>query len=272
MQAHTTQVAVPAAADSWTDMTAIVVPAGVTRLVKVCVALAVDEADPAGVRFAPLVRLIGSGLMEQSPHVYVGPCGNIAAKTTSGACSAELNPVCYDVDIAVAVGGTIQAQTMTPDEAITAGTISCGLIFDTGTVKQANSMSDWVDAAMATTAGGWYTVGTLTVPQMEKGKAPTKIRMIVMAIATDQATIALLRCASRFRLSGSGLAEGGLHEFLGPHSGTGCNTAGILGYDRQTVPLEVEMTVNAGGTILVEHYLTTETPTAGTAIFGVLYA
>lgn len=272
MQAHTTQVAVPAAADSWTDLTAIVVPAGVTRLVKVGVALAVDEADPAGVRFAPLVRLLGSGLLEQSPHVYVGPCGNIGAKTTSGAYASELDPVVYDVDIGVAVGGTIQAQAMTPDEAITAGTVSVELIFDTGATKQANSMSDWVDAAMTTTAGAWATVGTLTVPQLEKGKAPTKIREIVMAIATDQATIALLRCASRFRLSGAGLAEGGLHEFLGPHSGTGCNTAGILGYHHQTVRLEVDMPVNAGGTILVEHFLTTETPTAGTAILGVLYA
>lgn len=271
MQAHTTQVAVPAAADSWTDMTAVVVPAGVSRLVKVVIAVAVDEADPAGVRFAPVCRLIGAGLIEQSPHEYIGPCGNIAAKTTSGAYAAELNPVEYDVDIPVAVGGTIQPQVNTLDEAITAGTCSMCLVFDTGTVKQANSMSQYIDSAMTTTAGAWATIGTITIPQLATGKQPTKIWKIVMAIATDQATIALLRCASRFRLSGAGLVEGGLHEFLGPHSGTGCNTAGILGYDHQRVEIDVDIAVNAGGQILVEHFLTTETPTAGTAILGLLY-
>lgn len=271
MQAHTQVVAVPAAADSWTDFTAVSVPAGAQRLTQVAIALAVDEADPAGVRFAPVVRLIGSGLLEQSPHEFVGPCGNICAKTTSGAMSAELNPVIYDVDIPVQVGGQITPQVNTLDEAITAGTVLIGLTFDKDPAKAKNSMSQYVDAAMTTTAGAWASVGTINVPQLAQGQAPSRIKEIAMAIATDQATIALLRCASRFRLTGSGLAEGGLHEFLGPASGTGCNTAGILGYDRQMVRQVVDIPVNPGGQIVVEQMLTTETPTAGTAIFGVLY-
>ena len=272
MMAHTSQVAVPAAAATWTDLTAIIVPAGAQSLKKVVVALAVDEADPAGVRFGPVFRLLGSGLSEQSPHEYVGPCGNIAAKTTSGAFASELGTVEYEVDIGVSVGGTIQPQVNTPGEAITAGTCSICLIFSADAPSGRNSMSQYVTAAMTTTAGAWAAVDTITVPQLSQGKAPVKITEIAMAIATDQAAIALLRCASRFRLSGSGVGEGGNHEYLGPHSGTGCNTAGILGYEHQLVRLKTEIPVNAGGQILVEQYLTTETPTAGTAIVGVLYA
>lgn len=272
MQSHTQVVAVPAAADTWTSFSDIVVPAGAKRISKVVVGLAIDDADPSGHRNAPVFRLLGSGLQEQSPHQYIGPCGNIAAKTTSGAFACELNVQEYDVDIAVTVGGSITAQVDTLDEAVTAGTCAICLIFDGNDASGRNSMSDYVDSAATTTADGWYTIGTLTVPQLKEGKAPTKITEVCMAIATDQATIALLRCSSRFRISGSGVDEGGLHEFLGPQSGTGCNTAGILGYDRQLVRLKVDIPVSPGGQILVEHYLTTETPTAGTAIFGVLYA
>lgn len=272
MQSHTQVVAVPTAADTWTSFTDIQVPAGAKSLVKVIVGLAIDDADPSGHRNAPVFRLLGSGLQEQSPHQYLGPMGNIAAKTTSGAFAAELNTQVYAVSIPVTVGGNITAQVNTLDEAVTAGTCSISLIFSELDATGANSMSDYVDSAATTTADGWYTVGTIQVPQLKEGKAPSKIREIAMGIATDQATLALLRCASRFRMTGSGLGEGGLHEYLGPQSGTGCNTAGILGYDRQLVRLEVDVPVNPGGQILVEHNLAVETPTAGTAVFGVLYS
>ena len=271
MQAHTQVVAVPTAADAWTSFTDIMVPAGAASLKKVIVGVAPDEGVGAGVRFAPVFRLLGSGLLEQSPHEFVGPCGNINAPTTSGAQSAELNVQEYDVDIPVAVGGTITPQVITLDEAMTAGTCSICLIFSEEPAAAANSMAQYVDAAMTTTAGAWAAVGTITVPQMAAGKAPTKIIELAMAIATDQATIALLRCASRFRMTGAGIAEGGLHEYLGPQSGTAALTAGMLSYSRQKVSLKTNIPVNAGGQILVEQFLTTETPTAGTAILGVLY-
>ncbi|MFA4835937.1 MAG: hypothetical protein WC749_07720 [Dehalococcoidia bacterium] len=272
MQTKTSQVAVPAAADTWTDLTAITVPAGVKSLKKVIVGVAVDEADPAGVRIAPVFRLQGAGLDEQNPHEYIAPCGNIGAKTTSGAYACELNVFEYDVDIPVTPGGVITPQVITLDEAITAGTCSIALEFSEEAPKAANSMSQYVDVTMTTTAGAWYTVGTITVPQPGKGKAPTRIKNLTLAIPTDQATIALLRCSSRFRLSGAGINEPGDHEYLGPQSGTGCNTAGILGYSKQAIQHPTDIPVNAGGQILVEHYLTTETPTAGTAILGVQYA
>lgn len=271
MQAHTQVVAVPAAADAWVAFADIMVPAGAASLKKVIVGVAVDEGVGAGVRFAPVFRLLGSGLLEQSPHEFVGPCGNINAPTTSGATPSELNFVEYDVDIPVAVGGAITPQVITLDEAITAGTCSIGLIFSAEAAVAANSMAQYIDAAMTVVAGAWAAVGIITVPQMAAGKAPTRIVELAMAIATDQATLALLRCASRFRLTGSGIAEGGLHEYLGPQSGTAALTAGILGYSRQMVKLATDIPVNAGGQILVEQYLTTETPTAGTAILGVLY-
>jgi hypothetical protein len=252
-------------------MTAITVPAGMKSIKMCCCALAPDEADPAGVRFAPVFRLEGSGLGEQLPHHFFGPAGNIATKTTSGAFAFEGGVQKYDVDIPVKEGSTILPRVLTLDEAITAGTLSIALCFSDEAPKLKNSMSDYVDVAATTTAGAWYTIGTLTVPKTTEGKDPTVIRAISMILATDQATLALLRCASRFRLSGAGLKHSGPLEFLGPHSGTGCNTAGILGYSRQIEHLAVNIPVNAGGTILVEHYLTTETPTAGTAALLVMY-
>lgn len=267
----TSQVAVPAAADTWTDMTAITVPAGMKTIQRVICGLAPDEADPAGVRFAPVFRLEGSGLAEQAPHHYLGPAGNIAAKTTSGAYAFEGGLQFYEVDIPVREGSTILPRVNTLDEAITAGTFSIALVFSDAAPKQKNSMSDYVDSAMSTVAGAWYTIGTLTVPKTAAGGDPTTIRQISMMGATDQATIALLRCALRFRISGAGIKASGPLEFLGPHSGTGCAVAGVLGYSAQVVHLPTEIPVGAGGAILVEHYITTETPTAGTVAFLVLY-
>jgi hypothetical protein len=210
--------------------------------------------------------------LEQNPHEYPGPCGNIASKTTSGAYAAELNFTEYDVDIPVAEGGTIVPQAISFDEVITAGTVSLQLDFSSAAAKGNNSMAQQVNVAASTTAGAWYTVDTIKVPKLVTGKDPVKIVKLFIGNPTDQATIALLRCALRVRLSGAGVGESGDHEYLGPHSGTGCNTAGILGYSHQWVIHDVDIPVNAGGEILVEHYFTTETPTAGTVIVGVVYA
>lgn len=267
----TTQTAVPGAADTWTDCTAVSVPAEMKRCKKVRVALAVDEADPAGVRFAPVCRLEGSGLGEQAPHHYLGPAGNIAAKTTSGAYAFEGGVQQYDTDIPVVPGSTITPRINTLDESITAGTFTVELVFDDQAPKAKNSQADYVDAAMTTTAGAWAAVGTLRVPKVEGGKDAARIKKISLMVATDQATIALLRCASRFRMYGSGLKGSGPLEFAGPHNGTGCNTAGILGYSRQIVHQDVDIEVVPGSDITVEQYLTTETPTAGTVACGVQY-
>lgn len=270
MQSETAVVAVPSAADAWTNINTFTVPAGVSRLVMVVVSIAPDFGASGTVRYAPVFRLIGSGLLEQSPHEYVGPTGD-ATLATSGSGSVEPNNMEYEVDIAVATGGTITAQVNTLDEAVTAGTVRVALVYDTGNPTAKNSMSQYVDAAMTTTADTWATVGTITVPQSSSGNNPSKIKKIAMAIATDQAALALLRTSARFRISGSGLAEGGSHEFLGPANGSIAATPGVITYDKQTVVIDRSIPVNPGGNILVEHILDVETPTAGTAIFGVLY-
>ncbi len=270
MQSEVVDAAVPGAADAWTAVGTITVPAGVTRLRKILASIAPDFGATGTVRYAPVFRLQGSGLQEQNPHEYIGPCGNVTL-ATSGAGAVEPNNLEYEVDIPVATGGTIDIQVNTLDEAVTAGTVRAQLVFDTGTVGQANSQSQYVDAALTTVADTWANVGTLTVPRMEVGNSPSRIKEIIMATATDQAGLALLRCSSHFRLTGSGLAEGGSHEFLGPASGTMATTPGVLAYDKQVVRQKIEMPVNPGGQILVEQLLDTETPTAGTAIFGVMY-
>jgi len=270
MQSEVVDAAVPVAADAWTAVGTFVVPAGVERIRKVLVSVAPDFGATADIRFAPVFRLLGSGLLEQSPHEYVGPCGN-ATLATSGSGAVEPNNIEYDVDIPVQTGGTIDAQINTLDEIITAGTARVGLVYDVGAPETPNSQSQYVDAALTTVADVWAAVGTLTVPRMAEGASPTKIIKVVMAMATDQAALALLRCSGHFRLSGSGLNEGGTHEFLGPASGSTAATPGVVVYDRQTVSLDIEIPVNAGGQILVEQFLDTETPTAGTAICGLMY-
>jgi hypothetical protein len=271
MQSISQTMAVPTAADAWTNFTAFTAPAGATRIVQVSFATSPDEADPAGVRFAPVLHISGSGVAEQDPHFYLGNAGNIASKTTSGAYASELNVANYDVDIPIAVGGSIQAQGLSIGEAYTAGTFDVAVGFDNGQVAQKNSMSDYVSHAQPTAADSWQLVGTLTVPALASGNNPTAIKELCMMHATDQATLALLRAATRFRISGAGVNEFGTHEFLGPHSGTGCNTAGVLGYSHQMVRQKCQVPVNAGGAILVEAYVATELPTAGTVALGVLY-
>ena len=270
MQAEVVDAAVPAAADAWTAVGTFTVPAGGERVIRVLVSVAPDFGATADIRYAPVFRLLGSGLLEQSPHEYIGPCGN-ATLATSGSGAVEPNNIEYEVDIPVQTGGTIDAQINTLDEVITAGTARVAFIYDVGSPEVPNCQSQYVDAALTTTADVWAAVGTITVPRMAEGASPSKIVEVIMAMATDQAALALLRCSGHFRLSGSGLNEGGTHEFLGPASGSTAATPGAIVYDRQVVRQKIEIPVNAGGQILVEQLLDTETPTAGTAIVGLRY-
>ncbi len=270
MQSETGIVAVPIAADAWTDVNEFVVPAGVKSLIRFIGSLAPDMGAAGAVRIAPVFRLQGSGLGEQSPHEFVGPCGN-AVMGGTGAGTLQLNHEEYELDIPVTVGGTIMVQVNTLDEAVTAGTVRTQLVYSDASSKAKNSQAQYIDHAMAAAADVWAEVGTITVPVMATGKNPTRIKEVIAAFATDQAALALLRCSARFRLTGSGLAEGGAHEFLGPASGTIVFTEGVLTYDRQVVRHKTEIPVNPGGQILVEQLLDVETPTDGTAILGLLY-
>jgi len=272
-QSESLAAAVPTAADSWTDIGTFTVPAGVRRLKKVQVGVAPDWGTSAtSIRKAPVFRLIGSGLLEQSPHHYLGPFGG-QGMVTDGSASENQSQVEYDVDIPVTTGGTFTAQCNSLDEVITAGTALIAVFYDNEAPKVPNSMSDYVDAAGSTSAGVWATIGTFMVPQAGAGKSPTKIRAVVIGVAVDQGTSAVsLRVASRFRLSGSGINEGGAHEFLGPQGFTGEVTAGQVCLENTTIIVIVDIPVNAGGTILAEHNFTTETPTASTVAMGLLYA
>lgn len=274
-QSETGLVAVPSSADSWTDIATITVPAGVKRLKKVRVGIAPDWGTTAGsVRHAPVYRLQGSGLLEQSPHEYIGPFGGHAEATTGGI-AEEGTYLDYDVDIPVQTGGQIVAQVNTLDEAVTAGSTYVNLFFDEKDPVMGNSMSQYVDAAGTTTADAYATVGTFTVPRPAEGKAPTKIRKVVLAVAVDQGTSAIsLRTASRFRLTGSGIGEGGNHDFVGPlgFSGMiGASASQGAAHSVMTAIIDVDIPVNAGGQILAEHRYDVETPTASTVAVGLLY-
>ena len=277
MQSETRLQAVPTAADSWTDMgTIITVPAGVQRIAKVRVAVAPDWGTAAvSVRHAPVYRIRGSGLLEQDPHSYMGAFGGVSVVTTAGL-QEENTFVEYDVDIPVQVSGTITAQVNSLDEAITAGSTYIVLVYDNEAAKAPNSQSDYVDAAGTTTADAWTTVGTFTVPRQAEGKSPTKIRSVICAVAEDQGTSAIsLRLASRFRLTGAGLGEGGDHQFIGPtgtsaHNGTSASQG--VSHSKNTVVYDVPIPVNPGGQILAEHIFDIETPTASTVAVGLLYS
>lgn len=270
MQSEVVDAAVPGAADAWTAVGSITVPAGIERLVKVLVSIAPDFGATGEIRYAPVFRMLGSGLLEQSPHELIGPCGNVSLGTI-GSGNVEPNNLEYEVDIPVQTGGVIDIQVNTLDEAVTAGTVRAQLVFDTGTPEQPNSQSQYIDAALTTTPDVWAAVGTITVPRMAEGVSPSKVKEVVVAMATDQAAIALLRCSGHIRLTGAGIAEGGTHELLGPASGTMCTTDGVLNYDNQVVRHKIDIPVNPGGQILVEQLLDTETPTAGTVAVGLVY-
>ena len=270
-QSKTITAAVPSAADVWEDVAVVTVPANVQMLQKILFSLSPDFGATGTNRAAPIFRIIGSGLLEQSPHEYIGPCAD-AVLGVSGAAVFQLNHLEYMVEAAVATGGTITVQVNTVDEAIAAGTIRAMLVFVEETAPSGNHQSQVVNAAMATTADLWAAVDTVTIPRMGEGNNPTRIKRIAIAGGPDQAALALLRMSLRIRLSGSGLGEGGDHEFLGPANGTMAATPGVLGYDNLVVFYDVDIPINAGGQIEVEQILDTETPTAGTVIVGFEYA
>lgn len=273
MQSETLAAVAPTAADSWTAVGTITVPAGAKSIKKVKVGAITDQGTAAATtHFAPVFRLLGSGLEEQSPHEYVGPGSNIPLiAATVGYAIAESNFIEYDVDIPVSVGGTIDVQVNALDEVQT-GDVVVELDFSGEAAGAKNSMAQYVDAARGATADVWATVGTITIPQPKAGNAPTKIKEIVCGIVPDVAATAVSEMVvSRFRMTGAGLAEGGRHDYLGNQAGNGCVTTGPGVYQNCIVRHKIDVPINAGGQILVEQRLETEVPDGGTAVFGVLY-
>lgn len=272
MQSESAIGAVPAAADTWTDINTFTVPAGVQRLMKILGSVAPDPGALAQIHGAPVIRLIGSGLLEQSPHEYIlqGFTQSITA-ANSGSGPVEPEIFAYDVDIPVQTGGQITVQINMLDEVPAAMTSRVSLEYDNNAPKGDNQMAQYVDAAAPAAAGAWTAVGTITIPQLKEGKSPQSIKEIVCGIVADVAGNVLIRQSSRFRLSGSGLQEGGLHHFLGTGAGIMWTTPGAQAYDRPIKREKVDLPVNAGGQINVEVIHDVEISEGGTAVFGVLY-
>lgn len=265
--------AAPTAADTWTAVGTITVPAGVQSIKKVVVSFVPDAGTAAAtVHSAPVFRLIGSGCLEQSPHEYAAQgCDLPLIAATAGYPIAETNFIEYDVDIPVAVGGTIDVQCNSLDEVMT-GTARAELVFSADPVTAKNSMSQYVDSAIPSAADTWSTVGTITVPQLAAGNSPTKITEIACGFVPDVAATAVSeRVSVRFRLSGSGLVEGGNHHILSSGAGNGCVVTGPGVYQNCIQKRKLTIPVNAGGQILVEQWHDTELCDGGTAVFQVKY-
>lgn len=270
---HTVTAVAPTAADSWTAVGTITVPAGAKRLKRVVLSIAHDAGVAAAlIHWTPVFRLLGSGLLEQSPHEFVGNGDDtILIAATAGQMLANTKAIQYDVDIPVAVGGQIDVQVNSLDEVAT-GQVTAMLDFDENEASAKNNMSQYVDAAIPAAADAWTTVGTISVPQAKEGESPKKIKEIVLGFIPDIAGTAVSeRVATRFRISGSGIAEGGNHEFIGTQYGCGCVVTGCNAYDDCMVRYKTDIPVNAGGQILVETIHDTELCDGGTSVFGVRY-
>jgi hypothetical protein len=179
----------------------------------------------------------------------------------------------YDVDIPVQTGGIITVSVNTLDEAITAGTVMANLFYDDKEPAATNCMSQYVDASTASAANVWTAIGTLTVPAPAPEKAPKKIRAVCIGVALDQGTSAIsLRTAPRIRLTGSGIGEGGSHEFIGPTAASAEVTAGAIAYSKLYARIDVDIPVSASGAIVVEQRFDGEVPSDGTIAVGLLYA
>ena len=268
-------VAVPSSADAFTTVGTFTVPAGVKRLKAISIILAPDWALTAiSVRFAPVIRLIGSGLLEQGDHEYLGKFGGVSVVTTGGLSQNDLK-IMYETDIPVQPGGTFEAQVNTLDEAVTAGSVIVGATYDDKAPTEKNSMSQYIDVAGTTTADVYAAVGTFTIPKLESGKDPTRIIAIVIAVAVDQGTSAIsLRTTPVIRLSGAGLQNPGLHDYIGKagsYSHCGSTPSQGVVADGQTEVIPVDIDINPGGQILVEHQFIDETPTASTVAVGFIY-
>jgi hypothetical protein len=273
-QSSTGFVAVPTAADTFTRIYLDTVPAGATRLRKIRGSLALDHgAGAISVRDAPVFRLQGNGLQEQSPHDYLGMFGGAAWVGVGGAVQENMTAK-YDVDIPVSTGGTIDVQIDTLDEAITAGTVLAELTYDDQPAAAVNQMAQYVDSAGTTTVDVWANIGTITVPKTITAKDPVKIVKVCLGVAPDQGTTTgSLRTSSRFRMSGSGIGGGaGLHEFIGPTGAEADLTSGAKLNQAGTVWLDTDIPVNAGGLITVDHRYEIEVPTASTVAMGLVYA
>lgn len=270
MQSETVALNATPVADTWTTVGTFNVPAGVKRLTRVKVGVTLDAPAATVVRVLPAWRIMGSGLSEQSPHEFIGSSGGVCG-IAANVPPLSLENQEYEVDIPVMTGGQYLVQVNFIDEAAIPVTAKCEVAYDNLDPVRKNSMSQYVDAAQPTAANAWQAVGTLTVPQLAAGNNPTKIREIVMAHAIAEATTGLLRASLRVRLSGSGIAEGGSHEFIGANQGAGVYAAFGAAYDKGTIRQIADIPVNPGGSILVEAQIDSDIPTAGSVAVGVLY-
>lgn len=262
------------ALNAWVAVGNIQVPAGASSLKKVKVVFAPDPGVAAAAPHTiPAFRLTGSGLLEQSPHLYLGQGADsvlIAAATTL--VTQEPAVMIYDVDVPVAVGGLIAVDSMCVTEAYV-GSMNVELVFDKETARGGNNMSDFVTAVMPAAPAVWQAVGNLTVPQLGEGISPKKIKRVVCGFVNDSAGgVTSLRCSTRFRITGSGVAEGGLHHFLGNANSSSGVAASTGGHDRMLTSHDCDVPVNAGGIINVECIFDVELPDAGDMVFLAQYA
>ena len=273
MQSETAIGAVPAAADTWADIATLTVPAGVKRLMRIRGGIAPAPGALFQIHTTPVIRLLGAGLLEQNPHEFVLQGVNMAiAAANTGGINAEPPVFEYDVDIPVATGGQITIQINCLDEIPAAMTSRVELDYDERDATAKNQMSQYVDAPAPVAANAWTNVGILNVPQLTAANSPTGIREIVCGITPDVAGNALLRNSARFRLSGSGLKEPGLHQFIASQMGVMWTTPGAQGSFFPIVRTKVDLLVNSGGQILVEAISDVDLqPVTSTAVLGVLY-
>jgi len=270
MQSETVALTITPVADTWNTIGTFNVPAGVKRLIRVKIGLTPDIAAATVARFAPAFRINGSGLSEQSPHEYLGSAGGVSGIALNSP-QVSFDSLSYDVDIPVMTGGQYLVQFNMLDEGAIPIVAKCEVAYDNLEVVQKNSMSQYVDAVQPVAANVWTAVGNITVPQLAAGNNPSKISEVVMSHGIDIATTGLLIGSLRIRLSGSGIAEGGSHEFIGPCQGAGVYIAFGAAYERGTVRQKVEIPVNPGGTVLVESLLDSDLPTAGTVAVALHY-
>ena len=273
MQSESVQ-AVTGAANVWVATGNIVVPAGVVSLKKVIVGVAPDPGiGAATIHLVPVFRLLGSGLLEQNPHQYVAQgCDSMAIAAGLTMNNPEPALQTFDVDIPVQTGGVIEVQHMNIAEAYP-GIARCELVFSAEATGAGNNMSDYVTAVAPAAAAAWIAVGNLTVPQLGAGASPKRIKRIDCGVVPDgvAAITTSIMVSSRFRMTGSGIAEGGNHHILGNQNAESCVGAGVGMVDRCIMTHIVDIPVNSGGIILIEQINDGDIQ-PGDSIFGVQYA
>lgn len=273
MQSDSVQAAT-GAANVWIATGNIVVPAGVVSLKQVVVGVAPDPGFAAAtIHLVPVFRLLGSGLLEQNPHQYVAQ-GVDKATIAAGLVGIYPEPALqtFDVDIPVQTGGVIEVQHMNIAEAFP-GIARCELVFSAEAAAAGNNMSDYVTAVAPAAAAAWIAVGNLTVPTLGAGASPKRIKRIDCGLVPDgvAAIGTSIMVSSRFRMTGSGIAEGGNHHYLGNQNVQACVVAGEGYSDRCIVTHMVDVPVNAGGIILIEQINDGDIQ-PGDSVFGVQYA